>query len=130
MGESVTNVPCFQQSVSFGRFERDSLSWEKWSTFPTNKYLEEVEKFSTPGSVAQKKAYFEAHYKKIAARKALLLDQETNRETELDQETDAFTSIHNTNEQESDNETEPGFDGDVNVKQVHVKSNSDDVFNK
>ncbi|KAH9609167.1 hypothetical protein KSS87_002393 [Heliosperma pusillum] len=84
MGESVTNVPCFQQSVSFGRFERDTLCWERWSTFPTNKYLEEVEKCSTPGSVAQKKAYFEAHYKKIAARRAeLLLDQEREREAEL-----------------------------------------------
>ncbi|KAL8150196.1 hypothetical protein V2J09_020004 [Rumex salicifolius] len=57
-------------SVSFGRFENDLLAWEKWSTFPSNKYLEEVEKCSTPGSVAQKKAYFEAHYKRIAARKA------------------------------------------------------------
>ncbi|CAI0379596.1 unnamed protein product [Linum tenue] len=63
-------------SVSFGRFENDSLSWEIWSTFSPNKYLEEVEKCATPGSVAQKKAYFEAHYKRITARKAELLDQE------------------------------------------------------
>ncbi|MED6106251.1 hypothetical protein PIB30_003209 [Stylosanthes scabra] len=38
--------------------------------------MEEVEKCATPGSVAQKRAYFEAHYKKIAARKAELLAQE------------------------------------------------------
>lgn len=56
-------------SVSFGRFENDALSWEKWSSFSSNKYLEEVGHLSTPGSVAQKKAYFEAHYKKIAAAK-------------------------------------------------------------
>ncbi|MED6175875.1 hypothetical protein PIB30_082400 [Stylosanthes scabra] len=38
--------------------------------------MEEVEKCATPGSVAQKRAYFEAHYKKIAARKAELLAQD------------------------------------------------------
>lgn len=58
MGDSVTHMPCLQESVSFGRFEHDSLCWERWSTFPTNKYLEEVEKCSTPGSVAQKKGLF------------------------------------------------------------------------
>ncbi|KAI3952719.1 hypothetical protein MKW92_022921 [Papaver armeniacum] len=71
-------------SVSFGKFENDLLSWDKWSSFSQNKYLEEVEKCATPGSVASKKAYFEAHYKKIAARKvaAELLEQE--QELEVD----------------------------------------------
>ncbi|KAH7858636.1 hypothetical protein Vadar_026139 [Vaccinium darrowii] len=97
MGESIVEAPNFanktresslgssaslEVSVSFGRFENDSLSWEKWSSFSPNKYLEEVEKCSTPGSVAQKKAYFEAHYKKIAARKAAeQLEQEKQMET-------------------------------------------------
>lgn len=76
MGESVSSAASLQVSVSFGRFESDSLSWEKWSSFSPNKYLEEVEKCSTPGSVAQKKAYFEAHYKKIAARKTEQLELE------------------------------------------------------
>ncbi|XP_028788049.1 protein WVD2-like 7 isoform X2 [Neltuma alba] len=80
MGETVASNSSLQVSVSFGRFERESLSWEKWSSFSPNKYLEEVEKCATPGSVAQKKAYFEAHYKKIAARKAELLDQERQME--------------------------------------------------
>lgn len=105
MGES---VPCLQESVSFGRFEHDSLCWERWSTFPTNKYLEEIEKCSTPGSVAQKKAYFEAHYKKIAARKAELMDQEKKRETESmnseDQSLNSMGSICNPGEEESDAE--------------------------
>ena len=48
----------------------ESLSWEKWSCFSNNRYLEEAEKFSKPGSVAEKKAYFEAHYNRVAARKA------------------------------------------------------------
>ncbi|XP_028801929.1 protein WVD2-like 7 isoform X2 [Neltuma alba] len=82
MGETAASNPGLQLSVSFGRFENDSLSWEKWSTFSPNKYLEEVEKCATPGSVAQKKAYFEAHYKKIAAGKAELLSQE--KETDKD----------------------------------------------
>ncbi|XP_043703013.1 protein WVD2-like 7 [Telopea speciosissima] len=53
-------------SISFGRFETEPLSWERRSSFSHNRYLEEVEKYSTPGSVTQKKAYFEAHFKKKA----------------------------------------------------------------
>ncbi|XP_058087293.1 protein WVD2-like 7 isoform X3 [Magnolia sinica] len=55
-------------SISFGRFEEESLSWERRSSFSHNRYLEEVKKYSRPGSVIEKKAYFEAHFK----RKALL----------------------------------------------------------
>ncbi|KAL3840999.1 hypothetical protein ACJIZ3_025590 [Penstemon smallii] len=69
MDESIESGARLDVSVSFGRFENDALSWEKWSSFSPNKYLEEVGSLSTPGSVAQKKAYFEAHYKKIAAAK-------------------------------------------------------------
>lgn len=70
-------VHALGQSISFGRFMSESLSWEKWSTFSHNKYVEEAERYSRPGSVAQKKAFFEAHYKEIAARKkaAALLEQ-------------------------------------------------------
>ncbi|KAF2316771.1 hypothetical protein GH714_042112 [Hevea brasiliensis] len=50
-------------SISFGRFEREDLSWERRSSFSHNRYLEEVEKCSKPGSVIKKKAYFEAHFK-------------------------------------------------------------------
>ncbi|KAK6922111.1 TPX2, C-terminal, partial [Dillenia turbinata] len=83
MEESAASKSGLQVSVSFGRFENDdTLSWEKWSSFSHNKYLEEVGKCSTPGSVAQKKAYFEAHYKKIAARKAELMDQEKKGEND------------------------------------------------
>ncbi|KAK8627346.1 hypothetical protein V6N13_134959 [Hibiscus sabdariffa] len=87
--------PALEVSVSFGRFENDSLSWEKWSTFSPNKYLEEVEKCATPGSVAQKKAYFEEHYKKIAARKAELLAQDKPDEGDL---------VHKSNGDEADNQ--------------------------
>ncbi|XP_028078707.1 protein WVD2-like 7 isoform X1 [Camellia sinensis] len=82
MSESLASGATLDPSVSFGRFENDLLSWEKWSSFSPNKYLDEVEKFSTPGSVAQKKAFFEAHYKKIAARKAERLEQEKQMETD------------------------------------------------
>ncbi|XP_031382700.1 protein WVD2-like 7 isoform X2 [Punica granatum] len=68
------------QSVSFGRFTSESLSWEKWSTFSHKRYVEEAERYSRPGSVAEKKAFFEAHYKKMAEKKkaeaeAALLEQ-------------------------------------------------------
>ncbi|GLT40041.1 hypothetical protein SLA2020_141990 [Shorea laevis] len=81
MRESAPVNPVLELSVSFGRFENDSLSWEKWSSFSQNKYLEEVGKCATPGSVAKKKAYFEEHYKKVAARKAELLGQEKSMES-------------------------------------------------
>ncbi|CAA2969804.1 protein WVD2-like 7 isoform X2 [Olea europaea var. sylvestris] len=68
------------ESISFGRFTSESLSWEKWSSFSSHKrYVEEAERYAQPGSVAQKKAFFEAHYKRIAAQKAAaaaLVDQE------------------------------------------------------
>ncbi|KAB2609867.1 GPI-anchored adhesin-like protein PGA55 [Pyrus ussuriensis x Pyrus communis] len=69
---------CLGESISFGRYMSEPLAWEKWSAFSHNRYLEEVEKFSKPGSVAQKKAYFEAHYKKKAAEKAAALLEVTN----------------------------------------------------
>ncbi|KAL0344079.1 UNVERIFIED_CONTAM: protein WVD2-like 7 [Sesamum angustifolium] len=65
-------------SISFGRFMTESLSWEKWSTFSHKKYVEEAERYAQPGSVAQKKAFFEAHYKRIAARKAAALLEQVN----------------------------------------------------
>ncbi|RIA05432.1 hypothetical protein BRARA_K00253, partial [Brassica rapa] len=75
------------QSVSFGRFMSEKLDWEKWSSFPTqNRYVVEAERYSRPGSVAQKKAFFKAHYKKLAAARkaaaeeALLLRQLTSDE--------------------------------------------------
>ncbi|XP_047322779.1 protein WVD2-like 7 [Impatiens glandulifera] len=74
-------------SVSFGRFEGDcSASWEKWSSFSPNKYLEEVEKCSTPGSVAQKKAYFEAHYNKpiVVAAAAAAASNQYQQQTDTD----------------------------------------------
>ncbi|KAL1199923.1 Protein WVD2-like 7 [Cardamine amara subsp. amara] len=57
------------ESVSFGRFANETLAWEKWSAFTQNRYLEEVERFTKPGSVAEKKAFFEAHFKNRAAGK-------------------------------------------------------------
>ncbi|KAH7681491.1 TPX2 C-terminal protein [Dioscorea alata] len=59
----------FGGSVSFGRFMSESLDWGRWSSFRHNRHLEEVERYARPGSVAQKKAFFEAHYKKMAALK-------------------------------------------------------------
>ncbi|PHT97145.1 hypothetical protein BC332_33927 [Capsicum chinense] len=36
-------------SISFGRFEKEALCWERRSSFTHNMYLEEVEKYSKPG---------------------------------------------------------------------------------
>nr|XP_018621862.1 protein WVD2-like 7 isoform X2 [Nicotiana tomentosiformis] len=51
-------------SISFGRFENEALCWERRSSFTHNRYLEEVEKYSKPGSVTEKKAYFEARFRR------------------------------------------------------------------
>ncbi|XP_031109366.1 protein WVD2-like 7 [Ipomoea triloba] len=69
------------ESISFGRFMSESLAWEKWSTFSHNKYVEEAERYARPGSVAQKKAFFEAHYKRIAAKKAAALLEQANEDS-------------------------------------------------
>ncbi|KAL9680017.1 hypothetical protein QQ045_017889 [Rhodiola kirilowii] len=88
-GDSTAALRCLEPSISFGRFENDLLSWEKWSAFSQNKYLEEVEKCATPGSVAEKKAFFEARNVLIAARKAEMLNkqmeacQESSKENEI-----------------------------------------------
>ncbi|KAM0885778.1 hypothetical protein ACQ4PT_030112 [Festuca glaucescens] len=50
------------ESVSFGRFLSEPLDWGKWSAFEHNRYLEEAAGQSRPGSVAQKKAFFEERY--------------------------------------------------------------------
>ncbi|GKB91884.1 WVD2-like protein 7 isoform X1 [Tanacetum coccineum] len=73
------HVHVLGESISFGRFTSESLSCENWSGVPQKRYVEEAKSFTQPGSVAQKKAFFEAHYKKIAAQKAAaaaLLEQE------------------------------------------------------
>ncbi|CAA7014393.1 unnamed protein product [Microthlaspi erraticum] len=96
-----------QVSVSFGKFENDdSLSWEKFSSFSPNKYLEEVEKLHTPGSVAQKKAYFESHYKKIAERKTeIMMEEEKQLESNASFRS---SSVQNHRDTESANEDEDG----------------------
>ncbi|KAL5203352.1 hypothetical protein ABZP36_014304 [Zizania latifolia] len=65
-------------SISFGRFDLESLAWEKWSVFANDRRHEEFGKFN--GLVAKKKAYFEEYFKRIRELKAL---QQQNQQTEL-----------------------------------------------
>ena len=51
--------------------------------------MEEAERYSRPGSVAEKKAFFEAHYKRLAAQKAAaLLEQEQANNAATNKEND------------------------------------------
>ncbi|RAL40251.1 hypothetical protein DM860_008391 [Cuscuta australis] len=59
-------LPLRSGSISFGRFENEDLCWERRSSFSHNRYIEEAEKFSKPGSVTEKKAILEAHFKRRA----------------------------------------------------------------
>ncbi|XP_057437427.1 protein WVD2-like 7 isoform X2 [Lotus japonicus] len=88
------------QSVSFGRFMSESLEWDKWSSFSNNRYVEEAERFSRPGSVAEKKAFFEAHYKKLAAQKAAALLEQANSASQTEQEQE--TEVDNSNNHDSE----------------------------
>ncbi|GAV59815.1 hypothetical protein CFOL_v3_03346 [Cephalotus follicularis] len=124
-------IPSLTESISFGRFMSESLDWEKWSTFSHNRYLEEVEKFSKPGSVAQKKAYFEAHYRRKAAMKAENLYEEANsvvtNEIQNDSPMDAEagkadSSVAISNEQEKDiPDTVIAYSADLNESSFIVE---------
>ncbi|KAF8021293.1 hypothetical protein BT93_G1658 [Corymbia citriodora subsp. variegata] len=85
-------------SISFGRFEKEPLAWERRSSFSHNRYLEEVEKFSRPGSVNEKKALLEAHFKK----KPLLHQSSSEWQTGGDHRHDDYDT--------SDNMSREGFE--------------------
>lgn len=82
-------------SISFGKYLSESLDWGKWSSFSHNRYLEEVEKYSKPGSVARKKAYFEAHYRNMAARKSASAVEHGNAITTVSPEREANDGFSN-----------------------------------
>ncbi|CAM8888377.1 unnamed protein product [Rhodiola kirilowii] len=107
-----------QESVSFGRFATETLAWDKWSTFSNKRYVEEAAKHSHPGLVANKKAFFEAYYKKKA-----LLEQESavdvNSTQELDTETgnlDSSYSRPNT----AASELQPKNAGQVGIEALEI----------
>lgn len=79
-------------SISFGRFEKEPLAWERRSSFSHNRYLEEVEKFSKPGSVNEKKALLEAHFKK----KPLLHQSSSEWQTGRDHRRDEYDTSDST----------------------------------
>ncbi|GAV88264.1 TPX2 domain-containing protein [Cephalotus follicularis] len=128
-------IHAFGQSISFGRFVPESLAWEKWSTFSHNRYVEEAERHSRPGSVAQKKAFFEAHYKQIAARKAAaaLLEQENvasndypQREVEGDSQTRTLDSQVNVDKREEEVKIQNSAAGLV-VENTEMKKSENEV---
>ncbi|KAL6551440.1 hypothetical protein OROGR_007594 [Orobanche gracilis] len=104
------------ESISFGRFMTDEpLSWEKWSIFSHKKYVEEAERYAQTGSVAQKKAFFEAHYKKIVNQKAAALLEQQNEK-----------SIGYSNDDNNNNNASK-TDVDVKIEEVKIQdSNPDD----
>ncbi|XP_019185869.1 PREDICTED: protein WVD2-like 7 isoform X2 [Ipomoea nil] len=117
------------ESISFGRFMSESLAWEKWSTFSHNKYVEEAERYARPGSVAQKKAFFEAHYKRIAAKKAAALLQQPNDSGQNQNDhagDEAVENIHNEDPPNNDEHSSVTVGGDEDCKpeteQVNLKA--------
>ncbi|XP_024008521.1 protein WVD2-like 7 isoform X2 [Eutrema salsugineum] len=139
-------------SISFGRFEKEGISWEKRSSFSHNRYLEEVDKCSKPGSVTEMKAHFEAHFKKKGIRFPASLESQTwgvpqKREPDDNDDDDAvyatesfdgyrsdgsFTSNYSHEEEKcgrqgkSDCEYDEGSDHCVSYDEIVV--NSDDVI--
>ncbi|KAJ9563897.1 hypothetical protein OSB04_009057 [Centaurea solstitialis] len=88
-------------SISFGRFMTEPLDWERWSTFSHNRTLEDVQKHSRPGVVAEKKAFFEAHYKKIAAKKATKSPKKENKAPNYSPKTNPTSPIKNSDPKRS-----------------------------
>ncbi|KAL9241142.1 hypothetical protein vseg_015284 [Gypsophila vaccaria] len=107
------------ESVSFGRYMSESLAWEKWSAFTNNRYLEEAERYSKPGSVAKMKAYFEAHYGRFGAKKNAARQQANNNvATRIDvEDTDNILSLVALN-------PEP-FDGHSSIPESPTVDNAD-----
>ncbi|KAL7608039.1 hypothetical protein Lser_V15G11698 [Lactuca serriola] len=97
-------------SISFGRFESESLSWERRSIFSHNRYLEEVEKYSKPGSVTEKKAYFEAQFR----RKALLKQSSSESQDGGDFPTSGNSNLLELEESCNGNESSSTSDPSVN----------------
>ncbi|CAI9095966.1 OLC1v1032015C1 [Oldenlandia corymbosa var. corymbosa] len=95
-------------SISFGRFETEALCWERRSSFSHNRYLEEVERCSKPGSVTAKKAYFEAHFK----RKALLSQNSLDSQSRIDSPTRENENLQDTSEVaiKHANQDSPGYE--------------------
>ncbi|KAL0357817.1 UNVERIFIED_CONTAM: protein WVD2-like 7 [Sesamum calycinum] len=107
-------------SVSFGRFMSESLDWEKWSAFTHNRYLEEAEKYSKPGSVAEKKAYFEAHFKRRRAAK--LLEQQNAAASVLP----ATSTVEDNSSFESDLAPRDSSSVNENIKEGEVQTREPD----
>ncbi|WJX39588.1 hypothetical protein P8452_27111 [Trifolium repens] len=119
------------ESISFGRFMSESLDWEKWSAFTCNRYVEEAEKYSKPGSVAAKKAYFEAHYKRKAAEKSAALVEEANVQANrnFDSETWERNSTYSSAQIKSESDTIEMVNEEINndIVDNHVVDCGDDT---
>eukprot|EP00252_Welwitschia_mirabilis_P027686 TRINITY_DN956_c0_g1_i4.p1 TRINITY_DN956_c0_g1~~TRINITY_DN956_c0_g1_i4.p1 ORF type:complete len:748 (+),score=228.15 TRINITY_DN956_c0_g1_i4:726-2969(+) len=102
-------------SISLGRFSVDTLCWERWSVFSQNRYLEEVEKCSTPGSVAKKAAYFDAHYKRIASERAVQQQYLNQAEAEDNSQINNMGSVrvHNFSGEAADLDSTGHLEGDL-----------------
>lgn len=104
-------------SISFGRFESESLSWERRSIFSHNRYLEEVERYSKPGSVTEKKAYFEAEFK----RKALLKQRASECQDGGDSPTSRITDLHDFEVSGNGNESTCSSDPSVCNRETKIQ---------
>jgi len=97
----------------------ESLAWEKWSSFSHNRYVEEAERYSRPGSVAQKKAFFEAHYRKLAAQKAAaaLLEQANNNNATAREGEGVIDNVNDNDTVSHNAQTNPNSEMVVQVEQ-------------
>ncbi|XWS30443.1 hypothetical protein CRYUN_Cryun24cG0118300 [Craigia yunnanensis] len=121
-----THFMLLNSQISFARFMSESLVWEKWSTYSHNKYVEEAERYARPGSVAQKKAFFEAHYKTLAARKAAALLEQANAAANNATESEAEGGVQDVTTQGSEimnsNSQMPALDQEVKASSTESGS--------
>jgi len=79
----------------------------------------EAERYSRPGSVAQKKAFFEAHYRKLAAQKAAaaLLEQANNNNATAREGEGVIDNVNDNDTVSHNAQTNPNSEMVVQVEQ-------------
>ena len=93
--------------------------------------MEEVERFSKPGSVAEKKAYFEAQHKRKAALKAAKLVEEANAFANDDvPELKTTSDFHNDSPMDTESANESSHMVIDEQKQEYMHTSDNDIPNK
>uniref|UniRef100_A0A7N0VKC2 TPX2 C-terminal domain-containing protein n=1 Tax=Kalanchoe fedtschenkoi TaxID=63787 RepID=A0A7N0VKC2_KALFE len=109
-------------SISFGRFANEPLLWERRSSFSHSRILEEVARCSEHRIVTEKKAYFEAQFKKRALLRQSSLDEHNGTQYENGEKDSLDLSSHKKDSEFfQGNENDASCDTSVNMGGCRVE---------